>query len=165
MSQDRTKHKILPPSRFGLIQITRQRVRPEMNIKTKEPNPNQNGEVEAFYNFDYQNVVAKLGYQVSLSEYLHIGSSLNYFFQRIDTVNGFGVNVDVGLVSSFDNLSLSLVLKNYYLITEIESEKYPLQIKRWEMRELSIEDNRISAQLYLANTSVSYTHLTLPTKA
>ena len=43
--------------------------------------------------------------------------------------------------------------KNYYLITESESEKYPLQIKRWEMRELSIEDNRISAQLYLANTS------------
>ena len=33
--------------RFGLIQITRQRVRPEMNIKTKEPNPNENGEVEA----------------------------------------------------------------------------------------------------------------------
>ena len=47
MSTDRTKHKILPPSKFGLIQITRQRVRPEMNIKTKEPNPNPNGEVEA----------------------------------------------------------------------------------------------------------------------
>jgi len=47
MQGDRTKHKILPPSRFGLIQITRQRVRPEMNIKTKEPNPNGNGEVEA----------------------------------------------------------------------------------------------------------------------
>ena len=47
MSSDRTKHKILPPSRFGLIQITRQRVRPEMNIKTKEPNPNHNGEIEA----------------------------------------------------------------------------------------------------------------------
>ncbi len=47
MSNDRTKHKILPPSKFGLIQITRQRVRPEMNIKTKEPNPNENNEVEA----------------------------------------------------------------------------------------------------------------------
>ena len=47
MSSDRTKHKILPPSRFGVIQITRQRVRPEMSIKTKEPNPNVNGEVEA----------------------------------------------------------------------------------------------------------------------
>ena len=47
MSNDRTKHKILPPSKFGLIQITRQRVRPEMNIKTKEPNPNEANEVEA----------------------------------------------------------------------------------------------------------------------
>ena len=40
MKDDRAKHKILPPSKFGLIQITRQRVRPEMNIKTKEANPN-----------------------------------------------------------------------------------------------------------------------------
>ena len=47
MSLDRTKHKILPPSKFGLIQITRQRVRPELSIKTTEPNPNKNGEVEA----------------------------------------------------------------------------------------------------------------------
>jgi ribonuclease G len=43
MSDDRAKHKILPPTKFGLIQITRQRVRPEMNIKTREENPN-NGE-------------------------------------------------------------------------------------------------------------------------
>lgn len=47
MALDRTKHKILPPSKFGLVQITRQRVRPELSIKTKEPNPNQNNEVEA----------------------------------------------------------------------------------------------------------------------
>ncbi len=49
MSDDRAKHKILPPSKFGLIQITRQRVRPEMNIKTRESNPSGiNGkEVEA----------------------------------------------------------------------------------------------------------------------
>ena len=47
MSASRTKHKVLPPSKFGLIQITRQRVRPERNIKTVEDNPNKNGEVEA----------------------------------------------------------------------------------------------------------------------
>ncbi len=48
MKDDRAKHKILPPSKFGLIQITRQRVRPEMNIKTTEANPNKpGGEVEA----------------------------------------------------------------------------------------------------------------------
>ena len=47
MGFDRTKHKILPPSRFGLVQITRQRVREEVIIKTREENPNKNGEVEA----------------------------------------------------------------------------------------------------------------------
>ena len=47
MKDSRTKHKVLPPSKFGLVQITRQRVRPERNIKTNEENPNRNGEVEA----------------------------------------------------------------------------------------------------------------------
>jgi ribonuclease G len=47
MDFDRTKHKILPPSKFGLVQITRQRVRPELVIKTQESNPSGSGEVEA----------------------------------------------------------------------------------------------------------------------
>lgn len=49
MKDDRAKHKILPPSKFGLIQITRQRVRPEMNIKTREEDPSNSidGEIEA----------------------------------------------------------------------------------------------------------------------
>lgn len=40
MKSDRAKHKILPPSRFGLVEVTRQRVRPEMNIPTREEDPN-----------------------------------------------------------------------------------------------------------------------------
>jgi len=47
MSDDKAKHKILPPSKFGLVQITRQRVRPEVNISTREDDPNENGQVEA----------------------------------------------------------------------------------------------------------------------
>ncbi len=43
MSHDRAKHTILPPSKFGLVQITRQRVRPEMNIVTTEVCPTCNG--------------------------------------------------------------------------------------------------------------------------
>ncbi len=39
MSNDRTKHNILPLSKFGVMQITRQRVRPEMNITTLEKCP------------------------------------------------------------------------------------------------------------------------------
>jgi ribonuclease G len=65
MGEDRTKHKILPPSKFGLVQITRQRVRPELAIKTKEPNPSQKGEVEApivlleKLDLDLENMISK----------------------------------------------------------------------------------------------------------
>ncbi|MEC5395646.1 ribonuclease E/G [Bergeyella sp. RCAD1439] len=47
MKRDKARHKILPPSKFGLIQITRQRVRPEKQIETKEENPNADGEILA----------------------------------------------------------------------------------------------------------------------
>ncbi|HEX8270525.1 MAG TPA: ribonuclease E/G [Flavobacterium sp.] len=48
MADDKAKHKILPPSKFGLVQITRQRVRPEVNIKTREEDPNnEHAEIEA----------------------------------------------------------------------------------------------------------------------
>ena len=39
MKKDRAKHSILPPSKFGLVQITRQRVRPEMNVQILEKCP------------------------------------------------------------------------------------------------------------------------------
>jgi ribonuclease G len=47
MNHDKARHKILPPSKFGLIQMTRQRVRPEKHIETKEENPNAAGEILA----------------------------------------------------------------------------------------------------------------------
>ncbi|MCE3229789.1 MAG: ribonuclease [Bacteroidetes bacterium] len=36
MKTDRAKHNILPPSKFGLVQITRQRLRPEVNVEVLE---------------------------------------------------------------------------------------------------------------------------------
>ncbi|MDR2473951.1 MAG: Rne/Rng family ribonuclease [Tannerella sp.] len=39
MSRDRARHNILPLSKFGLMQITRQRVRPIVNIDTSEMCP------------------------------------------------------------------------------------------------------------------------------
>jgi ribonuclease G len=49
MSTDRAKHNILPPSKFGVVEITRQRVRPETDISTSEtcPTCNGTGEVQA----------------------------------------------------------------------------------------------------------------------
>lgn len=36
MKADRAKHSVLPISKFGLLQVTRQRMRPEVNINTSE---------------------------------------------------------------------------------------------------------------------------------
>lgn len=49
MQTDRAKHTILPMSKFGLIQLTRQRVRPEMNVITSEkcPQCKGTGEIES----------------------------------------------------------------------------------------------------------------------
>lgn len=43
MQTDRAKHNILPITRFGLMQITRQRVRPTTEINTSETCPSCNG--------------------------------------------------------------------------------------------------------------------------
>ncbi len=43
MKKDRAQHTILPLSKFGLMQITRQRVRPEVKINTAEICPTCNG--------------------------------------------------------------------------------------------------------------------------
>lgn len=47
MKSDRARHKILPPSKFGLVQITRQRVRPATDIETSEPDPEGGGTIHA----------------------------------------------------------------------------------------------------------------------
>ncbi len=47
MKRDKAKHKILPPSKFGLIQITRQRVRPEKTNRHQRRKPDKDGEILA----------------------------------------------------------------------------------------------------------------------
>jgi len=49
MKNDKAKHNILPPSRFGVVEITRQRVRPVTDITTSEkcPSCKGTGKVEA----------------------------------------------------------------------------------------------------------------------
>jgi ribonuclease G len=49
MKGDRAKYNIIPPSKFGVIELTRQRVRPETEIKTAEvcSSCNGTGEVQA----------------------------------------------------------------------------------------------------------------------
>lgn len=89
MKDDRAKHKILPPSKFGLIQITRQRVRPEMNIKTREENPDETSndtEVEApigliqKINHDLEKILKKDYKKVTLNTHPFIAAFLTKGF-------------------------------------------------------------------------------------
>lgn len=47
MKNDKAKHSILPISKFGLMEITRQRVKEQVNIDTTEPNPSKDDRVES----------------------------------------------------------------------------------------------------------------------
>jgi len=86
MKDDSAKHKILPPTRFGLIQITRQRVRPAIKIKTREENPNGKGEIEApivildKIKTDLQRLIKKDHKSLSLSTHPFIAAYLTKGF-------------------------------------------------------------------------------------
>lgn len=86
MRDDPAKHKILPPTKFGLIQITRQRVRPETKIKTREENPNQGGEIEApivvvnKINADLQKLIKKGHKNLSITAHPFIAAFLTKGF-------------------------------------------------------------------------------------
>lgn len=76
MACDRAKHNILPLSKFGLMQITRQRVRPELNINTSEVCPccKGKGEISPTINYidriedDLKHIVKSLKFNTVIVE-------------------------------------------------------------------------------------------------
>jgi ribonuclease G len=73
MKSDRAKHNILPPSKFGVVEITRQRVRPETDINTLEtcPTCNGTGEVQATILFA-EEIETNLNYLISDRKEPHV---------------------------------------------------------------------------------------------
>ena len=66
MKDDRSKHTILPLSKFGLMEITRQRVRPELSIKTKEVCPTCGG-------------TGKISASIQVAD--QVANTVKYFFE------------------------------------------------------------------------------------
>ncbi|OYU84214.1 MAG: ribonuclease E/G [Flavobacterium sp. BFFFF2] len=91
MSDDRAKHKILPPSKFGLVQITRQRVRPEVNIETRESDPNQAIDVEApisivdHIGHELEKIAVKFNGKIRLNVHPFVAAYLTKGFPSIRT--------------------------------------------------------------------------------
>lgn len=77
MATDKAKHTVLPPTKFGLIQITRQRVRPEMDIDVIETCPACNG-------------TGKIQPSILLVE--EIENNLRYIYKELN-LNGLTLNV------------------------------------------------------------------------
>lgn len=87
MKSDRAKHNIIPPSKFGIIEITRQRVRPVTQIKTSEscPTCDGTGEIQASILFA-EEIEASLSYLVLDRKVsgvsLHVHPYLEGYFKK-----------------------------------------------------------------------------------
>lgn len=65
MKNDRAKHNIIPPSKFGVVEITRQRVREVTEIETNESCPTCNGTGEIQASILYaEEIENRLGYLI-----------------------------------------------------------------------------------------------------
>ena len=106
MQKDRARHNILPLSKFGLMQITRQRVRPAMDVNVEEicPTCNGTGKIKSSILFTDQlerkidRLVNKIGVK---KFYLHVhpyvGAFINKGFislgLRWKMKYGFGIHI------------------------------------------------------------------------
>lgn len=106
MKQDRARHNILPLSKFGLMQITRQRVRPVMDVQVDETCPTCHGKGTIKSSLIFTNVleskidmmVNKLGissFVLHVHPYVHayITQGLLSLKRKWQLKYGFGVSV------------------------------------------------------------------------
>ncbi len=87
MSLDRARHNILPLSKFGLMQITRQRVRPAMDINTNESCPVCFGKNQILPSILFTDTLeSKINYLVNKVKvkkfYLHIHPYIAAFIEK-----------------------------------------------------------------------------------
>ena len=106
MQKDRARHNILPLSKFGLMQITRQRVRPAMDVNVEEdcPTCGGTGKIRSSFLFTDQlerkidQLVNKIGIK-KFSLYVHpyvaayINQGIVSLKRKWQMKYGFGVHV------------------------------------------------------------------------
>ena len=109
MQKDRARHNILPLSKFGLMQITRQRVRPAMDVNVEETCPTcfGKGKIKSSFVFTDQleskidHLVNKIGVKTF---YLHVhpyvGAYINQGFLSLKRKWQFKYGLGVHVISS-----------------------------------------------------------------
>ena len=100
MANDRARHNILPLSKFGLMQITRQRVRPALDIVTAEACPSCYGKGEVQPSLLFTDTLKeKLDYLVND---LHVSGFTMYVHPFVDAY------IKKGLISLYNKWRFSL---------------------------------------------------------
>ncbi|MBX2931776.1 MAG: Rne/Rng family ribonuclease [Chitinophagaceae bacterium] len=77
MKTDRAKHAVLPISKFGLMQITRQRMRPEVNINTAENCPSCGGSGKITSTLLLEDEIEKRLHYLSANGHKHLSLLVN----------------------------------------------------------------------------------------
>jgi ribonuclease G len=74
MKDDKAKHNVLAPSRFGVVEITRERVKPVTQVQTTEKCPSCHGkgvvEASVLYTDQLENEVRVLGQEMGVKEFV-----------------------------------------------------------------------------------------------
>ena len=106
MQKDRARHNILPLSKFGLMQITRQRVRPAMDVNVEETCPTCNGtgkiKSSILFTDQLERKIDRLVNKIGIAKfYLHVHPYVAaYIYQGLISLRrkwqfkyGFGVHI------------------------------------------------------------------------
>jgi ribonuclease G len=122
MANDRARHTILPISKFGLLQITRQRLRPEIEINTGETCPSCHGtgtvrsselitdDIENKIEYITNNVKQNLELHVNPILYSHLIRSTGLFKDNINKKwnKKFGIKIKVIEESHYEMLQYTM---------------------------------------------------------
>ena len=111
MRLDRAKHSVLPLSKFGLMQITRQRMKPEMKINTLELCPSCEGtgkisstlvlEDEIEKNLSYLIMQKHTGLTIEVHPILHAYLTKGLISKRVKWIWKYKKNISIRSNSSF----------------------------------------------------------------
>ncbi|MDD3300545.1 MAG: ribonuclease E/G, partial [Bacteroidales bacterium] len=118
MEKDRAKHNILPITKFGLLQITRQRVRPATEINTSEvcPSCKGTGKISSTIIID-ETIERELAYYVKEKGYKNLTMKVNPVLEAYLTKGLFSIlrkwnfkyKSKIKIVTSTDNALLEVI--------------------------------------------------------
>lgn len=122
MADDRAKHNILPLTKFGLMQITRQRVRPEQKINTNEvcPSCHGTGKISPSVNI-VQEIENKIYYIRNHTDYKKINVLLHPYIASHITKGLISIALKWKFKYGF-NVSVIPTYENTYLQYKFETD-------------------------------------------